>query len=145
MNSKKYVLYVEDEEVQAKLFEKIIGDEIKPYGYKIVVVNNGKDAAEFLFGKGGKVKVSRGDVGLILLDLSMYDISGFQLIEDITKSDLAIPVAVLTSHEDHKIEKEAKKLGASDYFIKGKDLAELERLKKFIIKNIPKQPFDTDL
>ena len=136
MNSKQHVLYVEDEEVQAKLFGKIIGDEIKPYGYEIIVVNNGKEAAEFLFGNTSKIQVSKSLVSLILVDLSMYDISGFQLIAEITKSDLKIPVAVFTSHDDEKIETEAKKLGAADYFVKGKDLAELERLKKFIIKSV---------
>ena len=134
MTLKKFVLLVEDEEMQLKLFSKIIANEIRSYGYEVVTLSNGKDAIKFLSGGKSDLDISRDEVGLILVDLSMYDISGFQVIEEIKSLGLTMPVAVLTAHDDAKIAKEAKKLGAADYFIKGKDVKELDRLKNFIIK-----------
>ena len=49
---------------------------------------------------------------------------------------LLIPVAILTGHEDTKIEKEAIRLAAAAYSFKEKDLAEWERLKKSINVNL---------
>lgn len=134
---KKYVLYIEDEAFQAKLFSKIIGDEIEEFGYKILTLSNGSDAIKFLEGKK-VLKVEKNEVGLILLDLAMHDISGFQILKEIAKDKVKIPVAVLSAREDDDIKKEAKKLGAIDYFIKGKDLAELQRLRKFVTKTMGK-------
>jgi CheY-like chemotaxis protein len=133
----KYILYIEDEPTQAKLFSKIIEDEVKEFGYKVVVINNLDDVEKFLAGE--KVtEVPRNDIGLILLDLSLLnlslnDISGLQVLREIHNSKLQIPVAVLSATEDEEIAQEAKRLGAKDYFVKGKDEKELERLRSFII------------
>jgi len=132
---KSYILYIEDEEFQAKLFSKIIEDEIGATGHKVFTLKNGEDALDFFSGKKD-FKIKREDVGLVLLDLAIYDISGFQILKEITKSKSGVPVAILSAREDEKTKKEAKKLGADDYFIKGKDLAELNRLREFIVKNI---------
>ena len=128
----KYILYIEDEETQAKLFSRIIEDQVRDFGHKVVVINNGTDALKFIAGED-ILKINKNDVGLILVDLAIYDISGFQILKEIHDSKIQIPVAVLSAREDKNIEKEAKSLGAADYFVKGKDEEELERLKNFII------------
>ena len=127
---KKFLVYIEDEEFQAKLFTRIISDQIKNSGVKIITFTKAKAAEEYL----NSIKTDQ--VALALVDLSMYEVSGFDMIKKIKIINPKMKVAVLTSHEDKEIEKEAKKLGADDYFIKGRDIAELDRLRKFIVESV---------
>jgi CheY-like chemotaxis protein len=106
---------------------------LEEFGYKVVVINNGKDALRFLAGEN-ILKIKKDDLGLILVDLEMEGISGFEILKEIRNSKIQIPVAVLSVGDDKDDAKEAKKLGAQDYFVKGKDEKELERLRNFIIK-----------
>ncbi len=130
--TKRYVLLIEDEQFQAHLFSKIIETEIEEFGYQVVVLDNGRDAMKFFSGEK-ILKINQQEVGLVLLDLALHDISGLQILEKINPK---IPVAVLSANDDEKIRKEALALGASDYFVKGKDLEELMRLREFIIKKM---------
>ncbi len=134
---KNYILYIEDEEFQAKIFGKIINDEIAEFGYKLIALKSGNDAIKIFSGE--KIEgVVIEDIGMILLDLAMHDVSGFHILEEITKRKIKIPVAILSAKEDEEIKEQSKKLGAADYFIKGKDIEELERLRRFIITTMRK-------
>ncbi len=127
---KKFLVYIEDEEFQAKIFTKIISDQIRNSGVKIITFTKAKAAEEYL----NSIKTDQ--VALALVDLSMYEVSGFDMIKKIKAINPRMIVAVLTSHEDKNIEIEARELGADDYFIKGKDVEELDRLRKFIIESV---------
>lgn len=133
---KNYVVYLEDEQVQAKLFGKIIAEEIEKYGYKLKTLNNGEDLISFLQNKNDSLGINPGEVRLILLDLAIHDISGFQILEKMKTAKSKIPVAILTAKEEKDIKQKALKLGAVDYFIKGKNEQELSRLIKFITRSI---------
>ncbi len=130
MSPKRYVLLVEDEKFQAVLFSKIIEDELSDFGYEVVTLDNGRDALRFFSGEK-ILKIDQDEIGLVLLDLAIHDISGLQILE---KIDAKIPVAVLSANEDEKIKEDALRLGARDYFVKGKNLEELNRLREFIIQ-----------
>jgi len=132
---KKYLLYVEDELAQANLFAIILRGEIKEYHYGVVTVNSGEDLLNFLSGDK-ELSVDRKDIGLILLDLSMHDVSGMQILKNIRRYELEIPIAIFSARDDKDTIAETKKLGAEEYFVKGKDLEELQRLKKFILKKM---------
>lgn len=129
---KRYVLLIEDEKFQAHLFSKIIETEIEEFGYQVIVIDNGRDALKFFSGEK-ILKINQQEVGLVLLDLAIHDISGLQILQEINPK---IPVAVLSANDDAVIKKEALNLGASDYFVKGKDLEELMRLREFIVKKM---------
>jgi DNA-binding response OmpR family regulator len=45
-------------------------------------------------------------------------------------------VAILTAREDENIKQQIIDLGAHDYFVKGKNIEELARLRDFIIANM---------
>ena len=135
MTDKKYLLYVEDEEFQAKLFAHILEGEMAEYGYGVETLSSGMDFLNFLAGEK-ELNIKREQIGLILLDLSMHDISGMQILKNLKRYDLDIPVAVFSAREDKDTIDEVKKLGAVEYFVKGKDLEELQRIKKFIIKKM---------
>lgn len=135
-STKRYVLLVEDEKFQAHLFSKIIEAEIAEFGYRVINLDNGRDALKFFSGQK-VLEINEEEVGLVLLDLAIHDISGLQILEKINAKILAkIPVAVLSANDDEKTRKEALILGAEDYFVKGKNLEELNRLREFIIKKM---------
>lgn len=127
---KRYVLLVEDEKFQATLFAKIIENELSDFGYQVITIENGRDALKFFSGEK-ILEIEQSEVGLVLLDLAIHDISGLQILE---KIDAKIPVAVLSANEDEKVKADALRLGASEYFVKGKSLEELNRLRDFIVK-----------
>jgi|APGre2960657423_1045063.scaffolds.fasta_scaffold01173_3 CheY-like chemotaxis protein len=132
---KKYLLYVEDELAQANLFAHILRGEIKEYDYGIITLSKGEELLNFLSGEK-ELSVDRDQIGLILLDLSMHDISGMQILKNIKRYELEIPIAIFSAREDKETIAQTAKLGAEEYFVKGKDLYELQRLKKFIVKKM---------
>lgn len=131
---KKFILYVEDENVQAKVFSKIIESEVKNFGYEVIVFANGADFIDLLNSKNKNYKIEQ--FGLILLDLSMHDYSGISMLSEAKAKNIKTPIAIFSAREDEVTKEKAIDLGAKDYFIKGKNLMELERLRKFIIENI---------
>lgn len=135
---KKYLLYVEDEEFQAKLFAHIIESELADYGYGVITLHNGLDLVNFI-AQENELSVPRDQIGLILLDLSIHDISGIQILKTVRRYELEIPIAIFSARDDDEIRKEVLGLGATEYFVKGKNLEELQRLKKYIIKKLEKE------
>lgn len=133
ISAPKLILYVEDEDVQAKIFSAIIENEVSSSGYKVVVFKNGGEFIDLINSRHKKYKISQ--FSLILLDLSMYDVSGLAMLKEFKSKSFNIPTAILTAREDDKIKKQALAYGAKDYFVKGKDVDELERLREFILQN----------
>jgi DNA-binding response OmpR family regulator len=131
---KKFILYVEDENVQAKVFSKIIESEVKNFGYEVIVFGNGSDFIDLLNSRNKNYKIEQ--FGLILLDLSMHDYSGISMLQEAKDKNIKTPIAIFSARDDDITKEKAIDLGAKDYFIKGKNLMELERLRKFIIENI---------
>jgi two-component system response regulator TctD len=131
---KKLILYVEDEDVQAKLFAKIIENEVKDRGLQVITLSNGADFIDLVNSRNKNYKIEQ--FGLILLDLSMHDYSGISMLSEAKAKNIKTPIAIFSAREDEVTKEKAIDLGAKDYFIKGKNLMELERLRKFIIENI---------
>ena len=133
-SKKKFILYVEDEEFQAKLFSRIIENEVSNLEYKVVVFNKGGDFVGLLNSLNVNYKIE--EFGVILLDLEVSDFSGFDMLKEMRAKLINIPTAILSAMEDESFKKGAIGLGAKDYFIKGKDLLELERLRIFIVDSM---------
>jgi len=135
--TKNFILYIEDEDFQAKIFSKIIESELDSYNYKVKIIKNGKDFIALLNNENKIFNdINLNEIGLILIDLAMHDVSGVQLLQEIQKHQINLPVAILTAREDESIKQQIINLGAKDYFVKGKDIAELSRLRDFIIINM---------
>lgn len=130
----KLILYVEDEDVQAKIFSKIIENEVSSHGFKVVVFKSGDDFIDLINSLHAKYKIS--EFGLILLDLSMHDVSGLAMLKEFKAKSIKTPIAILTAREDDELKNKALSIGANDYFVKGKDVEELSRLKNFILQSI---------
>jgi DNA-binding NarL/FixJ family response regulator len=62
---------------------------------------------------------------VVLMDLSMPDLSGIDAMKRIHERSPDVPVVILTAHADPGVEKEAREAGASGFLAKGVGLEEL--------------------
>ncbi len=111
------ILIVDDEEVERTVMEDIFGR----YG-QFVSVANGKDAV-IVFEKA--LEIDKG-FDLVLLDISLEDISGLEVLKKIreiedsqgkSKADQAV-VIMVTAHSEKEIVMDSIKAGCRAYFIK---------------------------
>lgn len=78
-------------------------------GYECVVANTGA---------AGVAKLRSGDFDLVITDLKLPDMSGFDIIGEVKQLDLEIPVILMTSFSSMESAIEALRKGAIDYVIK---------------------------
>lgn len=114
------VLIVDDEEVICQLFS----DMLKHYGYETFAETDATKVMDHLRAE---------HVDVVLLDLVMPEISGFELLEQITNNYENLPVIIITGHGSIETAVEAMKGGASDFVTKPVDASVLDiRIKKSI-------------
>jgi len=88
---------------------------------ELVVVNDGVEALEYLFGEG---KYANRDVDImpevILLDLKMPKMGGLEVLQRIRGDDRTnlLPVVILTSSKEEQDVISSYKLGANSYICK---------------------------
>jgi DNA-binding NarL/FixJ family response regulator len=78
---------------------------------------------------GGGVAACEGadqlEPDVILMDLSMPDLSGIDAMKVIHETKPDMPVVILTAHADPGVEREAREAGASGFLAKGIGLDDL--------------------
>ncbi len=114
---KRLVLIVDDEFINRELLGGMLQDE-----YNILYAVNGKEALEI-------IRESASTLSIILLDLMMPEMTGYELLE-VIKADEAlkqIPVIVLTAEQDAEVK--SLKLGASDFIKKPYENPEIIRAR----------------
>jgi DNA-binding NarL/FixJ family response regulator len=62
---------------------------------------------------------------LVIMDLSMPDLSGIEAMQRIHAKKPDLPVVILTAHADPGMEREARQAGASGFLAKGSALEDL--------------------
>jgi len=102
---KPLVLVVEDEEELAKL----IAIHLEEAGMQTQVYNRCAHALRFL---------KRNFANLLLLDVNLPDQSGFQLLEELKKSDISIPTIFVTGNSLETSKIRGLEMGADDYITK---------------------------
>ena len=102
------------------------------------VVRDGEEAIQYLMGQGRFADRERYPLPiLLLLDLNMPKLNGFQVLEWLRKSPelSALPVAVMTSTDHDPYIARAYELGADSYLMKPPDaealLALVQRLHAY--------------
>lgn len=103
----KRVLVVDD----SLSIRRIAASYLTQAGLEVETAVDGSDALE---------KLRTGDFGLVVSDLEMPRVNGFELLSEMRRhSDLEqIPVIILTSRDAAKHRDRARELGAADYLIK---------------------------
>lgn len=95
----------------------VLSEELKAVGYETSYLSDGEEAAKVLTNW-------KGD--LLLLDLMMPGIDGFDLLQKIKNHHNSHPkVIVLTAYADVKSAIESARLGATDFISKPYDFDEL--------------------
>ena len=118
------ILVVEDEAAIASMTRLCLCKN----GYAVDVAYNGKEAADFI----EDVKYD-----LVLLDIMLPDISGYELIDYIKQYD--IPVIFVTAKTSVNDRVKGLKLGADDYIIKPFALEELLARIEVVLRRFNKE------
>jgi len=95
------VLVVDDEETVRNLLQRTLEEA----GYGVITAADGQEALD---------KVSQFDVSLVLLDIKMPGLDGFQVLRLIRKSS-NVPVIMLTAVKEVTTVGDTLSLGADDY------------------------------
>jgi len=121
----KHLLYVEDDEGLARLFQK----HMERHGYKVDLAYTGL---------AGMEKYNTGSYDAAILDYRLPDFNALELLENQRRQDINIPIIILTALGDEKVAVEAMRLGAADYIVKDVNQAYLELLPAVIESTIGK-------
>ena len=100
------ILLVDDNNVSLSLAKNMLSDK-----YEIFAVISGEQAIKFL---------EKKDVDLILLDINMPDMSGFETLKQIREmpDQVNTPIIFLTSDSNPETERKCFEMGAFDYIVK---------------------------
>ncbi len=91
-------------------------EELTEVGYSAEFVNGGTAAFDFLV---------QNQVDLLLLDLKMPGMDGFDVLRELKEKNIKSKVIVLTAYADVKSAIDSAKMGASDFISKPYDFDEL--------------------
>lgn len=101
-----HILLVEDNDLNQKLAKKVLGD----FGFKVTVASNGLLAVDFL---------QQQDVDLVLMDLQMPEMDGYQATRAIRKHlHQSVPIIAMTAHSLVGENEKCLAEGMNDYMAK---------------------------
>ena len=103
----KTILVVDD----MAIFREPIAEALEAHGYKAICAASGRDALSALRG---------GAIDLILLDISMPEMSGLEVLQAV-RADLSLrelPVVLLTAAAEREYVLKARDLGVRHYLLK---------------------------
>ena len=107
MAEKQKILLVEDDKFLGKMLAKML----ESHNYEVVLAGNGRE---------GLLKASNSNPNLILLDIMLPDIDGFDVLETIRQDEKIkkIPVIIISNLGQPEDMQQGKSLGAKDYLVK---------------------------
>lgn len=114
------LLVVDDEADIEFLFRQRLRRLIKEGLVEIKFVFSGEDAIHYL------QDPDQPDVALILSDINMPGMSGFELLRKVKELYPDLKVLMITAYGDDEHQQKARALGAWDFLAKPLDFAELE-------------------
>lgn len=101
------ILIVEDEAIQRRL----LSAQLEREGYDVVLATNGREGLQAIG--------DDPDIRLVITDLSMPEMDGFELIKQIRRTESHYTyIIVLTAHDQKDSLIRALGLGADDYLAK---------------------------
>ncbi|HMQ50100.1 MAG TPA: response regulator transcription factor [Saprospiraceae bacterium] len=124
------LLLVEDEEN----IREVVKLNLELEGYEVVAASNGKTALRY-------IKEQHFD--LLILDVMLPEIDGFQICEQVRLTNLEVPILFLTAKDTAQDRIAGLKMGADDYLTKPFNLEELLLRVQNLIKRTSKSPENT--
>lgn len=124
------ILVVEDEPG----ISLAIKDELEFEGFAVELIADGQAAL---------AAVARAEPALIVLDLALPGLNGFQICEQLRARGCVTPIIVLTARTEAADKVRGLALGADDYVTKPFNLAELvARIRAVLRRTQPSEPAD---
>jgi DNA-binding response OmpR family regulator len=105
MNEVKNILIAEDEKPMAHALEL----KLKQVGFNPTVASNGEATL---------LALDKTNFSLILLDLVMPKISGYDVLKIIREKKINVPIIILSNLSQSEEMEKANKMGVEDYFNK---------------------------
>lgn len=92
--------------------------EMREFVVEYVLEPNGFRTVEAADGAAGVRRALQGDIDLVLLDLEMPKMTGFEVIDALRDRRSEVPIILMTSHGSEAIAVEVFRKGVRDYVIK---------------------------
>ncbi len=99
------ILVVDDEQTVRDFLQRVL----ETAGYTVITASNGLEALE---------KMSQFDISLVLLDIVMPGLDGFEVLDHMRQYEENIPVIMLTGIQEIPAKIDTLALGADDYITK---------------------------
>lgn len=124
------ILLVEDEEN----IRDVVKLNLELEKYEVVATGNGREAIKLFHEQ---------HFDLLLLDVMLPDVNGFQICEQVRLTNMEVPVIFLTAKETANDRITGLKMGADDYLTKPFNLEELLLRIQNLLKRTAKTPENT--
>lgn len=131
METIKRILLVEDDPKDIELILSALGEH--NLANEIVVARDGVEALDYLYRRGEFALRPEGNPVVILLDIKMPRLDGFQVLRQLKADEQMrlIPIVILTSSRESRDLEECYQLGANGYVVKPVRFAEfIEAVKE---------------
>lgn len=115
------ILIIEDEKPLARALELKLVHE----GFEVKVLSSGEDVVSL---------IDKEQFSLIVCDLVMPRVDGFQVLKTIKEKKVDVPVIILTNLSQGEDEKRVRELGVAGFFIKSD--TSLSKIVSYIKENI---------
>jgi DNA-binding response OmpR family regulator len=125
------ILLIEDDVI----ISKNLSDYLLNESYEVQQVFSGEHALE---------NFQNRHFDLVILDLNLPDMSGFQVCKAIRKENLNTPILILTAYDELEDKMEGFNAGADDYLTKPFFMKEVSARIKSLLKRIKKQEPNQD-
>ncbi len=103
--TKGKIVIAEDDAVLRSLYVKKFSVE----GYEVVTAEDGEQAVK---------TIQEQKPNMVILDIHMPKMDGFQVLQQFPKASRTFPVIMLTNFDQSDFKLKAMELGADDYFVK---------------------------
>ncbi len=102
---KATILFAEDDEVLRSIYmKKFTGAD-----YAVIPATDGEMAIKL---------IEQSPPDLLVLDINMPKVDGFQVLEHFPKEKRKFPIILLTNYDSDEIRTRGRGLGADDFFVK---------------------------
>jgi len=116
---RKHILVVDDERNMLRTLEFIL----EAADYRVITAEDGRKAMEKILA----ARASELPIDLLILDIQMPGVTGMELIDDLNRLRIEIPVFVITGYGDKAMVVELLRRGCTEYLDKPFDDEEFLR------------------
>jgi CheY-like chemotaxis protein len=124
----KKVLIVEDEPEIVQTLQEFFTGLDHGHAYEVTAAHDGADAIRALL---------RVRYDLILLDMHMPRMGGLELLKQMRRENIRVPVLMVTSNQDTEAAAEALRAGVFAYVPKPFDFPRLDHLVALALSTVP--------